>query len=418
MSFLEKDVCFCKECLLINGLETYNETTIVNKYNYIRDVIIDKNIIIENLCFSGGGIKTIAYIGALQILDSLNLLNGVKRIAASSAGTPIALLIAFKYNITEIHEMLFKNHNHYLDRSLLSVSNIISILRGNYGLHSGNIIVDETKKMINDSFDKHFPEFRKSPDYDPTFNDLYNLFGMELIITGTNISKKRQEYFCPKLTPDMPLYLATRISMSYPFIYEYINYNGSIYIDSICSYPLHIFYDGHDILLPTLDVNIFDKTVGFNNYNIETNDQIIINNTTPQSQIMNMIEENSNIPINGFIDYIFSIIKTAQQFIEKAEMRSIDTHLPGNYFKHTICAILKHIDVFDLNPTDIQRSDAVTLYKIKTLEWLVDRIGLDRMGLDRMGLDWTKSDSTESDSTESDSTKSDSTKSDSTESNQ
>jgi len=174
--------------------------------------------------------------------------------------------------------------------------------------------------------------------------------------------------------------------MSYPLMYEYVPYNGSVYIDSVCSYPLHIFYDGHEdiqvenpltghILLPSDDVNIFDKTIGFNNYNVETNNEIITNpDATPHNYVMDLIEKNNNMPIKTFLDYVFAIIKTAQYFIEKAEIRLVNSHKNDEYFKHTVCAIFKHFDIFDLSPSEAQRSDAATLYKIKMLEWVDDKI--------------------------------------------
>lgn len=389
---LEKDLYFCKECLSINNLEYYDETILKNKYIEIMEKLQNirrqgKDIMIENICFSGGGIKTIAYLGALQILNDFGLLKNIKRIASSSAGTPIALLIAFKHNFDEIRTKLFKDQGHYLDRSFWS---IYSILRGNYGIHSGKVITNEIRQLINVSFDMFFPDYRKSKmdnknEYDPTFKDLYDKFNVELIVTGTNINRKMIEYFCPRLTPNMPLYIATRISMSYPLVYEYVDYNGSVYCDSICAYPLHIFYDGDEgtdvqnpmtehILLSNNDLNIFDRTIGFNNYNIETNDEIKKPDKITDNYLMDMLEKNNNSPVKGFMDYIVSFIKTCQYFIEKAEIRLVNSHKNDDYFKHTICVILKHFDIFDFSPTEIQRSDAVTLYKIKMLEWIDDKL--------------------------------------------
>jgi predicted acylesterase/phospholipase RssA len=399
MNSLERDIYFCKDCLKINKLEDYSEGTMREKYQQIKKKLevgraTGKDIVIENICFSGGGIKSMSYVGALQVLQDFNLLNNVKRIAASSAGTPLALLLAFRFTIQEMRDLLFKDQSHYLDRSKSwLLTRVIPTLTGNYGLHAGTVIVDEMKKLVNDSFDKHFPEFRKKraldrniPEYDPTFLDLNEKFNIELVIIGTNLNKKTVEYFCPRLTPNMPLYIAARISMSYPLMYEYVNYNGYSYIDSVCSYPLHIFYDGDDdtlvknpltehILLPTLDLNIFDKTIGFNNYNIETDGNIEDNpESTPHNYIIDLIENNNSTPIKGFIDYILSVINTAQYFIEKSEIRMVNSHKKDDYFKHTVCAILKHLNAFDLSPSVDQRSDAVTLYKLKMLQWIDDKV--------------------------------------------
>lgn len=381
MSFLERDLHFCEECLQINGLGSYNKTVLTNKYKEVSNKLqklreIGQDIRIENLCISGGGIKTSSYIGALQVLDDFQLLDNIKRIACSSGGTTIALLMAFKYSINEIRDILFQDQSKYLDRSLLSFTGLISACKGNYGMHSGKLLENDVRRMINESFDKYFPDLRaqKGTNYDPTFLDVYELFGIELIITGTNLNKKRPEYFCPRLTPDMPIYIAARISMSYPLLYEFVDYNGSSYMDSVCSYPLHIFYDcAEDILFNPQ--NVFDYTLGFNNYSVETNNEVITNEKwTSNNYIIDLIENNNNLPVKSFMDYIFAIIKSAQHFIEKSEMRAISSIDKNNYFNHTICTILKHFDLFNLSPNEIQRSDATTLYKIKMIEWIDSKI--------------------------------------------
>jgi hypothetical protein len=388
---LEKNLYFCKECLTINNLDHYDENLIKARYKEIYNKLQDlrsqgKELQIENICFSGGGIKTISYTGGLEILNEFALLEKIKRISTASAGTIIGLLIAFRHNFEDIYKELFKDQSHYFDRSIWSPLGIYGILKGNYGLHSGKVLAEDMRRLINISFDKCFPGFRKDTNYDPTFLDLYEKFNIELIVTGTNVDRKITEYFCPRLTPDMPLYIAARISMSYPLMFEYVMYNGSAYCDSVCAYPLHIFHDGDEgtnvqnpmtehILLPTNDVNIFERTIGFNNYNIETNGKEIIKPfPITDNYLMDLIEKNNYKPVKSFLDYIFSVMKTAQYFIEKAEIRLVNSHKSDDYFKHTICVILKHFDIFDFSPTENQRSDAMTLYKIKTLEWIDDKI--------------------------------------------
>ena len=351
---------YCRECLALNGISEFDSIDkIASLYNEINEY--DKNnILIENLCFSGGGVKTFSYIGGLEILQEYGLLNNIKRIASASAGSIIALLVAFKYNTNEMKEMLYKPHNDFLDRSSWSFSNMISIFKGNYGLHSGNIISLRMKELVNAGFDKSFPDFRKekakeknTDTYDPTFNDLYEKFGVEIVFSATNLTRERVEYLCPRNHPDMPLYIGARISMSYPLIYEYVTYNNCAYTDSICSFPICLFSDNSDTNLLSSEPNMFDKTLGFYNH-------------FP-------INENSENPSkNGFISYIYSIIQASQTYIESADIRVINKS--HDFDDHTISAFIKHLKLFDLDCQIDKLQDCATLYKIKTLLWMKKKL--------------------------------------------
>lgn len=118
-------------------------------------------------------------------------------------------------------------------------------------------------------------------------------------------------------------------------------------MDSVCSYPLHLFYtENKDILLETSDNNLFDRTVGFSNYSMEECTEI-----------------------KGLIDYAFSIIRAAQAYIDKTEIQLINSSNEHNFADHTISAIIKHLDLFDMAPTITQSADVLTLYKIKIIQW-------------------------------------------------
>ena len=47
----------------------------------------------KNLVFEGGGVKGIAYVGALEVLDREGILKDIKRVAGTSAGAMVAVLI-------------------------------------------------------------------------------------------------------------------------------------------------------------------------------------------------------------------------------------------------------------------------------------------------------------------------------------
>jgi NTE family protein len=48
----------------------------------------------RNLVFEGGGVKGIAYAGAIEVLEKESILSDIKRVAGTSAGAITAALLA------------------------------------------------------------------------------------------------------------------------------------------------------------------------------------------------------------------------------------------------------------------------------------------------------------------------------------
>lgn len=62
----------------------------------------------ENLVFKGGGPKGIAYVGAVEALETKKMLGSLKRVAGTSAGAINACLMALGYQSKEMEDILFK----------------------------------------------------------------------------------------------------------------------------------------------------------------------------------------------------------------------------------------------------------------------------------------------------------------------
>lgn len=72
----------------------------------------------RNLVFEGGGVKGIAYVGALGELESRGLLDDVERVAGTSAGSIVATLLALDYSVSEMWEILWSlDFRDFLDDS-------------------------------------------------------------------------------------------------------------------------------------------------------------------------------------------------------------------------------------------------------------------------------------------------------------
>lgn len=92
-----------------------------------------------NCVFSGGGVKAFAFIGVLQSLERNHY--SIEKVAGTSAGAIIASLIAAKYTVEEIYELLMDLHlKQFMDLPFLSKTIPFSkwlMLYFNMGLYKG-----------------------------------------------------------------------------------------------------------------------------------------------------------------------------------------------------------------------------------------------------------------------------------------
>ncbi|WP_243633290.1 patatin-like phospholipase family protein [Paenibacillus xerothermodurans] len=76
----------------------------------------------RNLVFEGGGVKGIAYAGALEVLKDEGILENIRRTGGSSAGAIIALLIGLNYSVDQIKVTLERmNLTDFMDEDIASV---------------------------------------------------------------------------------------------------------------------------------------------------------------------------------------------------------------------------------------------------------------------------------------------------------
>src|SRR5664279_1511084 len=68
--------------------------------------ISQTNYLYKNLALEGGGVRGLAYAGALEVLEQKNILKNVERVAGSSAGAIAGLMISLGYNSIEIDSIL------------------------------------------------------------------------------------------------------------------------------------------------------------------------------------------------------------------------------------------------------------------------------------------------------------------------
>ena len=70
----------------------------------------------RNLIFEGGGVKGIAYIGAMKVLEEKGVMENVLRVGGTSAGAINATLVALGFTNDEQRGILQKlDFNNFMD---------------------------------------------------------------------------------------------------------------------------------------------------------------------------------------------------------------------------------------------------------------------------------------------------------------
>lgn len=191
----------------------------------------------RNLIFEGGGIKCLAYVGALQVLEEKNILDKIKRVGGASGGAIIALVIGLGYNSAEVEEILNKQDFSAFFDNASGIMNNTQYFYNNYGWYKGEAFYTWICQLVEN----------KTGSRKTTFNEIYKNKEKrgfkDIYLMGTNVSTGYSEIFSQEFTPDMPIADAVRISMSIPLVYAAPTFNDSIYVDGgvLNNYPIKIF---------------------------------------------------------------------------------------------------------------------------------------------------------------------------------
>ena len=188
---------------------------------------------ITNIVFEGGGIKGLAYCGAMIRLNELGLINKLNKYAGSSVGAISATLLAIGYSPEELLKIIKEtDFNNFMDDKFGYIRDFYNLMN-DYGYCKGDYIYDWIGKLIQ----------KKTGSADYTFGQLYSTKNIQLVITGTNLTTLKTVYYSHCSHENMKIRDAVRISMSIPFLFRPIEWNNETFVDGgvIDNYPLHVF---------------------------------------------------------------------------------------------------------------------------------------------------------------------------------
>ena len=188
----------------------------------------------KNLVFEGGGVKGIAYIGAMQVMQEKGILVNIERVGGTSAGAINAALFALGYDIAEQRRILKKlDFNNFMDDSFGLVRDSERLIK-KFGWYKGDFFHHWISGLIN----------KKLKNPNATFRDLKAAGRPDLYVYGTNLSTRFGEVFSIEHTPTTRIADAVRISMSIPlFFAAFRNARNDVYVDGgvLNNFPVKLF---------------------------------------------------------------------------------------------------------------------------------------------------------------------------------
>lgn len=305
----------------------------------------------KNLVFEGGGVKGIAYIGALEVFNERGILSGIQRIGGTSAGAINATLLGLGYSLQETQDILWSlDFKKFMDDSWGVIRDADRLLQ-KFGWHKGDYFRDWIGKLIKE----------KTGNSEATFADIEamknNRNFKSLYFMGTNLSTSFSEIFSAEHTPRACVADAVRISMSIPLFFAAMrDIRGDVYVDGgvLSNYPIKLF-DRKKYL----DSDNFTETKYYEKINSQFKDverpisSYVYNketlgfrlDTKEEISVFRDHAEPQHKKIDSFFDYTWALVHT----VLEAQQSS---HLHSDDWARTV-----YIDSLGVSTTDFDLSD-------------------------------------------------------------
>lgn len=212
---------------------------------------------IKNLAFKGGGVKGVAYVGALQALEDEQIMNQIIGFSGTSAGSIVAALAACRIKAADLNSFLGNtNYEKFKDKG--GFFDFIKDLTEDFGLYEGDY-------FLNDWFKAFLKQ--QGIDSEITFKGVKDKFSTDLKVYTTDLNVQSIKEFSVETTPDIQIAYAVRASMSIPLFFKAWKFPGNdpdnhIYVDGgvMYNYPIDAFDSGNSTLDQTLGFFLLDLT--------------------------------------------------------------------------------------------------------------------------------------------------------------
>lgn len=241
---------------------------------------------VRNLALEGGGVKGLAYPGALQVIQAEGVLPKIEQVAGTSAGSIVAALIALGYSPEDMQAlMLDLDFKQFEDGSALGGP---ERLFEKFGWFKGDYFLEWMQCRVKE----------KTGNSNATFADLHEerladgAKFKDLFVVSSDLSRRRSQVFSHETSPDLPIAQAVRASMSIPLFFEAFHIDDKLFGET--GQRQDLFVDG----------GVFD------NYPIELFDHCEPNPHTLGLFLVNKgAPRNPDSRIDSFPEYVRSLFE-------------------------------------------------------------------------------------------------------------
>ena len=166
--------------------------------------------------FGGGGIRGLAYVGAMKALRELQI--EIDNLAGSSVGAIFATFYAAGYTPDEVKEIIF-------DFNALMFKDINFTIGAEFAFSKGDVF----ENWVRDNLEKKFygEKYQKGENPPVTFRNLEK----NLYIYTTDLRTNTQFVFSKNNTPDFEIAKAVRISAGFPGLMKPVEYEDKLLVD-------------------------------------------------------------------------------------------------------------------------------------------------------------------------------------------
>ena len=304
----------------------------------------------RNLIFEGGGVKGIAYVGALRELRKRGIMDNVIRVGGTSAGAINAILVGLNYTEEETSDILWKlNFNNFMDDSWGIIRDFDRLVK-EFGWYKGEFFRNWIGSLIK----------AKTGNSESTFADIKALQEKkgfkDIYLVGTNLSTRFSEVFSYEHTPRICVADAARISMSIPLFFKAVrSVRDDVYVDGgvLANYPIKLFDREKYVSENRIDTEYYNKV----NKQISLLEREISKYTFNKETLGFRLDSKKEIAIfrdhaepprqkiKDFFDYAWGLIET---YMEAQQ----SNHLHSDDWQRTI-----YIDTLGVKTTDFDLSD-------------------------------------------------------------
>lgn len=272
----------------------------------------------KNLVFEGGGIRGLAYPGAIKVLEEKGIMKNIEKVAGTSAGAITALMVGLDYSSYEI-DSVFRSLKIQQFNDGKNIFGKIHRLKKEYGIFKGEKFDKWLGKLIG----------YKTGNTNTTFEDLHKLHQnnkrfKDVYCTGTNITKQDLQIFSWENTPRMQLKTAVHISGCIPVYYKPVGIDSSWNAVPIKNNKIKfdLYVDGG--MINNFPINLFDTCVNgsdpFNCKDLRYNSETLglkLERPEQIQQFENGITAIAPHPVASLKDYKLALINLLQETLAR-----------------------------------------------------------------------------------------------------